>query len=298
MTGVRAGRALVAVVSTLLVLAPALPAAPASATAYRYWTYWTGTGATWTFAQMGPASTVPEHGDVEGWRFAVSTGTRGQGAAPRISPGDAFDRFCDPGPPPEGAKRVAIVFDFGTASDAPPDQSPPEPRGTCVETDESATGGEVLAEAADVRVEGGLVCAIGGYPRGECAPAVAPTAEPTPTPKQRRNPPREDSTPQTKGQPEPQPREAEDPQDSGNTAPPADPTAKPKRTPSRSPTPTPTGAPTATAAPAQASPTPEFVAEDARLADEPAGQWGLLAAALALAALGGVAVWRLRQRRR
>ncbi len=163
-----------------IVVAASLVVAPAGqAAAYRYWTYWSGSGAGWTFSQVGPASSVPRDGGVEGWRFAVSTGVRGQDAEPRLPAGEAFDRFCGDVGPKAGMKRVAVVFDFGDSADAPPGQTAPQARGTCAQVPKGHTGGQVLQQVADFRVEGGLVCAIAGYPAGECAPAVADPASPT-----------------------------------------------------------------------------------------------------------------------
>lgn len=160
---------------------------PARATEYRYWTYWSSTGGAWTFSPVGPGSALPADGSVQGWRFAQST-VRGQGAQPRIAADEAFDRFCGPGAAPSGMKRIAIVFDFGESSEAPPGQSPPQPRGTCAVVEQRATGSQVLTQAADVRTERGLVCAIGGYPSGECAPAVTEETAPSAPPRTRSQP--------------------------------------------------------------------------------------------------------------
>ncbi len=160
---------------------------PARATEYRYWTYWSSTGGAWTFSPVGPGSALPADGSVQGWRFAQST-VRGQGAQPRIAAAEAFDRFCGPGAAPSGMKRIAIVFDFGESSEAPPGQSPPQPRGTCAVVEQRATGSQVLTQAADVRTERGLVCAIGGYPSGECAPAVTEETAPSAPPRTRSQP--------------------------------------------------------------------------------------------------------------
>lgn len=154
----------------------------AHATSYRYWTYWTSTGTTWTFSAVGPASVVPADGAVEGWRFAVSEGVRGRGDSPRIAADRAFDQFCGGEAATPGSKRVAVVFDFGDATDAPVGQEPPAARGTCVVAPLAATGARILSQAATIRTDRGLVCAIGGYPADECAPAISATPQPKPTP--------------------------------------------------------------------------------------------------------------------
>lgn len=291
--------------------------ATAQATAYRYWTYWTvGEQGAWKFSQVGPAATRPGDGSVEGWRFALSTGTRGQGAQPRITPEAAFRQFCANKTAPSGQKRVAVVFDFGSSEDAPPGQLPPPAKGTCVVIAADATGGEVLAEAADVRLSDGMVCAIGGYPQGECAPAVA---DPSPTPAstgKSRNPDR--------SQPDKKPRPAEQPpaDDSPADPPPANndknrpadkaPTSQqqPKSKPKQAPAPLPTGVPGGTtaagaspdgvvpAAPLPAVPStsataaPVFTEAEAREASNDSGPARALLGIALLAGLVGVIGWR------
>jgi len=153
--------------------------APASGAAYRYWTYWSGAGSTWTFSQVGPASALPKDGSVEGWRFAISTGIRGEQAKPRIDPASAFTQFCSGTQATPKTKRVAVVFDFGDASEAPSGQQPPLARGVCTQLPLDAVGSSVLRAAADVRVEAGLICAIADYPVGECAPSTSASPSPT-----------------------------------------------------------------------------------------------------------------------
>lgn len=153
-------------------------APPGHAAAYRYWTYWTGDDGTWTFASAGPASLIPADGSVQGWRFAVTTQAGGVTSQPR-SPA-SFDDVCVGTPAQDGKKRVALVIDPGEAASAPSGQQPASPSATCVVADEDATGYQVLRSVATVRVEGGLVCGIDGYPTGECAPVVddpEPTAD-------------------------------------------------------------------------------------------------------------------------
>lgn len=169
------------VAATAIFLIVSLPGIPgAQATAYRYWTYWDGSGSTWVYSSVGPASTVPQDGTVQGWRFAVTQGVRGQGEQPRIGVAEAFGQFCAASPAPSGMKRVAVVFDFGVVADAPEGQTPPAAQGTCVIAPQAATGARILSQAATIRTDRGLVCAIGGYPAGECAPAIS---APSPSPR-------------------------------------------------------------------------------------------------------------------
>ena len=166
-------------------------AGPASAAPYRYWSYWHGSTAGWSFSPVG-ASLRPDDGSVEGWRFAVSPAT-GSRTPPRASPG--FAAVCGGTAPMDGHKRVALVVDYGTSADAPAGQRPPRGVDTyCAVVPTAGTGYQVLAAYAAVRAEGGLVCAISGYPVGECGAVVAPgptpsasarptaTARPAPTP--------------------------------------------------------------------------------------------------------------------
>jgi hypothetical protein len=176
------GSVLVALLVAAVVAAPA-----AEAASYRYWTYWWGQPAatSWTFAQLGPASDRPKDGAVLGWRFAVTTEAGGR-KSPRASL--PFDSLCPAlaaASAGAGEKRLAVVVDYGTASDAPPGEAPPgggTVRVECVTVAANATGVTVL-NAAGVSLrfgDNGLVCGIDRYPRTECAAVVA---DPTPSPK-------------------------------------------------------------------------------------------------------------------
>ena len=178
---------LVAVPLALVALLAA--AAPAEASTYRYWTYWWGddTGKTkpgWTFAKVGPAGHTVQDTWVLGWRFATSRSTTGS-APPRQS--SDFTTLCPRLAPVAGSVRVALVIDYGTSADAPPGQRPPTTtsvRVECLTIAGSPRGTDVLRDAkppVQVRSENGLICALDGYPRDECAPVV-PDPVPTPTP--------------------------------------------------------------------------------------------------------------------
>lgn len=143
-----------------------------SPVAYRYWTYWHGSGDSWTYAQTGPGGSVPADGDVEGWRFAVSRGIDGEGAHPRESPATAFAEICADVAAGSDNKRVAVVLDFGDERDAPAGQTPPARRSACVVTVRNASGARILEQVTTPVTDHGLVCAIDGFPVGECAPAI------------------------------------------------------------------------------------------------------------------------------
>ncbi len=163
----------------------------ASAAAYRYWSYWWGRpDGSWTFATMGAASTRPKDRSVEGWRFAVSADSASGARHPRTN--QTFDALC-PNPPAAaaGQKRVAVVIDPGVVSDAPSGETPAAAHVACVQVPESANGAQVLAKAAALRTNDGMVCGLDGYPQSECAvvvrpatsaPAVPPVKEPTAAP--------------------------------------------------------------------------------------------------------------------
>ena len=285
-----AARAAAVVVGALAAVALALvgllaTAAPAQATTYRYWTYWWGTGSGpdhtgWWFASQGPAGPVGD-GWVLGWRFQTTSVSGG--ATPRASAD--FAALC-PGlaTPVAGSVRVALVLDFGTSSDAPPGQHPPTTASVqraCVTlpTSPTPTGARVLAAArVTVRSEGGLVCALDGYPVGECAPVVA---DPTPTPSRT-------ATPSTR-----------------HASPAVTPTAARSPTPRATPTAAArtTSAPPATPAASTASPPapgPTLPVTDVAPAasEQPTGSpAGLLVGGAVVAGVAGVAWWTARRRR-
>jgi hypothetical protein len=150
-------------------------AAPAEATSYRFWSYWTG-GSDWTFSNQG-ASRRPVDGGVEGWRFAISPASSST-IPPRHSP--SFASLCGNTPAEDGKKRVGLVVDYGTSSDAPDGESPPSMLATCAVVPEDANGYDVLVTVAQLRTDSGLICGINGYPASECgAPASDPTPDPT-----------------------------------------------------------------------------------------------------------------------
>nr|WP_206314689.1 SCO2322 family protein [Streptomyces coryli] len=148
-------------------------AAPAHAADYRYWSLRHGDDGAWTTTTVGPGTYRPQDGAVEGWRFAVFQEATKDSVNPRAKPD--FDAICGSTPAKAGTKRVALVLDFGTAKDAPPGERPPAAvRKECVRLPPDATTAEGLAEAVPpLRYgNGGLLCAIAGYPRNGCADVV------------------------------------------------------------------------------------------------------------------------------
>jgi hypothetical protein len=179
-----------AVAAMLLPALVAVSASSADAASYRYWSFWTANASgSWTYSNVGAASTRPNDGDVQGWRFAVSTGANSSTIAPRTA--GSLDALCAGQPPVADKKRVGLVVDFGTRADAPPGEAPPTSRTFCVLAPVKASGASVLLQALSARTKDGLVCGINGYPRTECA-VVVTDARPSATP---------DNSPETTQQP-------------------------------------------------------------------------------------------------
>lgn len=155
-----------------LVAAFAFTASPAHATAYRFWSYWQGASGQWVAAQTGPADHKVADKDVQGWRFGITT------EAPSDPPDNApdFATLCAglaEGDAPSGQLRVAVVIDSGFAADAPEGQTPPADKVACVTVPAGSNGSQALAAAATVTDSSGMVCAINGYPQGECSATVS-----------------------------------------------------------------------------------------------------------------------------
>ncbi|WP_221351612.1 SCO2322 family protein [Streptomyces beigongshangae] len=173
---------------TLLVLGLLLAvlgtAGQAQAVGYRYWSFWdrasdgsdgSGSGGgKWVYATQGPSTARPSDGDVQGFRFSVS-GDSEDAARPRGAAD--FTTICARTPAREGAKRIALVLDFGTAADAPAGSTPPDPNPdtACARVGEDATTADALAAVAGpLRYDtNALLCAIAGYPRTGCGEAVS-----------------------------------------------------------------------------------------------------------------------------
>ncbi|MFI6929389.1 SCO2322 family protein [Streptomyces sp. NPDC050287] len=160
--------------ATLLVTVLVLSAGAmgqAQAAGYRYWSFWERDGSQWSYATQAPSTARPADGDVQGFRFAVSEDS-GDATRPR---GTAdFTTICADTPVKAGKKRVALVIDFGTASDAPPGETPPAPRTACAQVSPDATAADALASVAQpLRYDtNALLCAIAGYPEQGCGEPV------------------------------------------------------------------------------------------------------------------------------
>ncbi|WP_033306069.1 SCO2322 family protein [Streptomyces iakyrus] len=162
-------RAVLLLLASLLLCAGA---GQAQAAGYRYWSFWERDAGRWVYATQGPSLARPSDGDVQGFRFAVS-----EDSASAVRPrGTAdFATICAKTPAQEGRKRVALVIDFGTASDAPGGASPPAARTACARVSPDATTAEALAAVAKpLRYDtNALLCAISGYPEKGCGEQVS-----------------------------------------------------------------------------------------------------------------------------
>ncbi|MFE9026529.1 SCO2322 family protein [Streptomyces iakyrus] len=162
-------RAVLLFLASLLLCAGA---GQAQAAGYRYWSFWERDAGRWVYATQGPSLARPSDGDVQGFRFAVS-----EDSASAVRPrGTAdFATICAKTPAQEGRKRVALVIDFGTPSDAPGGETPPAARTACARVSPDATTAEALAAVAKpLRYDtNALLCAISGYPEQGCGEQVS-----------------------------------------------------------------------------------------------------------------------------
>jgi hypothetical protein len=164
-------RRVVGAVSSLLVATAAVAglAGPAQAEdGFQYWNYFHLENQTWAFSEVGPADHQPADGDVEGFRYGTSTVS--QGIEPRADLQQVnFDTVCADTEAAEGEKRVAVLVDYGVDEG---NGAPPEARAECAVVAEDASTQRVLDQVADVRVEGGMTCALDGYPATGCGVPV------------------------------------------------------------------------------------------------------------------------------
>ncbi|MFF7496155.1 SCO2322 family protein [Streptomyces rubiginosohelvolus] len=163
-----------------------LGAGSAQAAGYRYWSFWEGNGKNWEYATQGPSLLRPDDGTVQGFRFAVSEDS-GDADQPRRAPD--FGAICADTPAKGGKKRVALVIDPGTTTDAPDGEKPPALRTACAQVAPDASSAEALAAVAKpLRYDdSAMLCAISGYPKSGCGEQVsgdsgsAKPSEPTKT---------------------------------------------------------------------------------------------------------------------
>ncbi|WP_328550518.1 SCO2322 family protein [Streptomyces sp. NBC_00366] len=150
----------------------------AQAVGYRYWSFWDYDAGHWTYATQGPATARPDDGAVQGFRFSVSEDSS-DSAKPRATA--SFPVICARTPARDGMKRVALVIDFGTATDAPSGETPPVRRTACARVSSDGTTAEALASVAKpLRYDtNALLCAIAGYPHKGCGEQASGGKKPT-----------------------------------------------------------------------------------------------------------------------
>jgi hypothetical protein len=147
--------------------------------AYTYWGYynWNDAKSTWDYMKVGAndRTDLPQDGEVYGFRWALVV------KDPRLprAEGD-FEAICGSTPAAEGGKkRIALVVDYGTTSDAVGDDETPEAEGLCASVDESFTVQQALQSVTAVRTgDSGFICGISGYPSEGCGAAVNNAEEP------------------------------------------------------------------------------------------------------------------------
>ena len=152
-----------------------LGAGAAQASTYRFWNFWTTENGEWTYSQLGPASTFPTDGSVQGWVFAA-TDVTSESMAPAVEPAGAFESACGEIEVGADQKRVALVLDSGSPEIAPTGQTPPAVVVVCAVGNVDASGYELLNSVTTLRTENGFVCAINEYPAMECSAVYEPSA--------------------------------------------------------------------------------------------------------------------------
>jgi hypothetical protein len=155
----------------LLLTVPLLAAGTGTADAavgYKYWNYFHVTAGKYVFASTGPAGYVPRDGSVEAYRYGLSS--TAAGLAPRTDATTyAVDDICKGVSAKAGEKKVGVLIDYGTASDAGRGEQPAKPRAACAVVPGRANGQQVLDAVADVRLDKQLLCGIDGYPVKSCS---------------------------------------------------------------------------------------------------------------------------------
>ena len=145
----------------------------AQASTYRFWNFWTVSENSWVYSQLGPASTIPEDGSVQGWVFAA-TDSDSASVAPSVDSTVVFEKACNEFPEVPEQKRVAFVIDSGSSNIAPEGQTPPGLELICATGEIGAHGYELLNSVTELRTENGFVCAINSYPAMECSAVFDP----------------------------------------------------------------------------------------------------------------------------
>ncbi len=151
-----------------------LPISSANAeSAWRYWSYWQLNDGVWEMAMTGAADVAAEDGQVQGWRYITAGIEIGAEFAPRTE--ETFETICADVPAKDGIARVALVVDFGDASDYSneADASAVQPTKTaCVEVAAGDPSSLLLSSAFETREEAGMVCGVENLPSSGCGEEV------------------------------------------------------------------------------------------------------------------------------
>ena len=148
-----------------------LGAGPASAEdGYRYWNYSHLEGEKFVFAETGPGEFVPENGVGRGLALRHLHRLEGH-LSPRRPLEVTFTAVCGDTQPKADEKRVAVLVDHGTTSDADGAEVP-EARAACATVPQDANGLQTLESVVEVRSEKSMICALDGYPAPGCGTPV------------------------------------------------------------------------------------------------------------------------------
>lgn len=151
-----------------------LPISSANAeSAWRYWSYWQLNDGVWEMAMTGAADVAAEDGQVQGWRYITAGIEVGAEFAPRTD--ETFETICADVPAKDGIARVALVVDYGDASDYSNEtdaQAVPPTQTACVEVAAGDPSSVLLSSAFESREEGGMVCGVNNLPSTGCGEEV------------------------------------------------------------------------------------------------------------------------------
>nr|WP_311132311.1 hypothetical protein [Nonomuraea gerenzanensis] len=144
-----------------------LPFSALAAPPSRAWGVWVSDGTAWLAAT--PRDSPPD-GSVVGWRFSeASDGGIGEPPGGELP---SFEGVCGRETAGSGHKRVVVAVDFGDVGamgsggeePRPGDRPPAQAAPVCVAGAEDATTAQLLAAAAEVRVDGaGGVVSVDGH---------------------------------------------------------------------------------------------------------------------------------------
>ena len=128
----------------LLLQIDGVPTKPDPSSAY--WSYWQNGGSGWLYAQQGPASSQPQPGSVEGWKYISMSYNPSNAPRP---PADSYASICA-GQDPVAAPATSHATSPRPSTSAPSSASQPSasPTGASVA---ATTAGRVASGAASAR---------------------------------------------------------------------------------------------------------------------------------------------------